>query len=81
MLVFCAPFGLGMACRFLRVIFEKYGYFNAKYKFAADFELMLRFMEKHQIRVGYLPRTIVKMRTGGKTNCACQAGVGPACRS
>jgi len=59
---------LDTAYRFLRVIFEKYGYFNVKYKLAADFELMLRFMEKHQIRVGYLPRTIVKMRTGGKTN-------------
>jgi len=33
---------------------------------AADFELMLRFIEKHRITVGYLPKVIVKMRTGGK---------------
>jgi glycosyltransferase involved in cell wall biosynthesis len=53
-------------CR--REVFEKYGYFNHDFQIAADFELMLRFVEKHQINVGYLPRVIVKMRTGGKAN-------------
>jgi len=53
-------------CR--RQVFEKYGYFNDKLQIAADFELMLRFIEKHQIKVGYLPKVIVKMRTGGKAN-------------
>ncbi|HEG43569.1 MAG TPA: glycosyltransferase [Phycisphaerales bacterium] len=51
-------------CR--REVYEKYGYFRDDMKIAADFELMLRFIEKHQIKVGYLPQTIVKMRTGGK---------------
>jgi len=49
-------------------IFEKYGYFNERFQTAADFELMLRFIEKHLIKVGYLPKVIVKMRTGGKAN-------------
>ena len=49
-------------------IFEKFGYFNAELQIAADFELMLRFIEKHQIKVGYLPKVIVKMRRGGKAN-------------
>jgi len=53
-------------CR--KQIFERYGYFNNKLKVAADFELMLRFIEKHQIKVAYLPKVIVKMRTGGKAN-------------
>ncbi len=44
------------------------GYFNSNLQIAADFELMLRFIEKHQIKVGYLPQCIVKMRTGGKAN-------------
>jgi glycosyltransferase involved in cell wall biosynthesis len=48
--------------------FEKYGYFNEKFHIAADFELMLRFIEKRQIKVGYLPKVIVKMRIGGKAN-------------
>jgi glycosyltransferase involved in cell wall biosynthesis len=53
-------------CR--KQIFEKYGYFNDTFQIAADFELMLRFIEKHQIKVGYLPKVLVKMRTGGKAN-------------
>lgn len=53
-------------CR--KQVFERYGYFNDKFQVAADFELMLRFIEKHQINVGYLPKVIVKMRTGGKAN-------------
>ena len=53
-------------CR--KVLFEKYGYFNEKFQIAADFELMLRFIERHQIKLGYLPKTIVRMRTGGRAN-------------
>jgi glycosyltransferase involved in cell wall biosynthesis len=53
-------------CR--KKIFEKHGYYNDKMQIAADFELMLRFIEKHRIKVGYLPEVIVKMRTGGKAN-------------
>lgn len=51
-------------CR--RDIYKKYGCFRKDMKIAADFELLLRFIEKHRIKVGYLPQTIVKMRTGGK---------------
>ena len=49
-------------------VFERCGYFRPGYRIAADFELMLWFFEKHQIKVGYLPEIIVKMRTGGKAN-------------
>ena len=49
-------------------IFERFGYFNDKLQVAADFELMLRFVEKHQIKIGYLPKVIVKMCKGGKAN-------------
>jgi glycosyltransferase involved in cell wall biosynthesis len=53
-------------CR--KQVFEKYGYLNEEFQIAADFELMLRFIEKHKIKVGYLPKVIVKMRNGGKAN-------------
>jgi glycosyltransferase involved in cell wall biosynthesis len=53
-------------CR--KEVFERFGCFNDKLQVAADFELMLRFIEKHNIRVGYLPKVIVKMRKGGKAN-------------
>lgn len=49
-------------------IYKKYGYFDLSFKLAADFELMLRFLEKHQISSCYLPKPIIKMRLGGATN-------------
>ncbi len=49
-----------------REVFEKYGYFNPNLSIASDFELLLRFIEKYHIKIGYQPQVIVKMRTGGK---------------
>ena len=53
-------------CR--KEIFERFGYFNDKLQIAADFELMLRLIEKHRIKIDYLPKVIVKMSTCGKAN-------------
>ena len=49
-------------------IYKKYGYFDLSFKLAADFELMLRFLEKYEISSCYLPEVIVKMRLGGASN-------------
>ncbi len=49
-------------------LFERYGHFRTDMPCSADFELMLRFIERNKIRVGYLPKTMVIMRTGGVTN-------------
>ena len=49
-------------------IYDKYGLFNLNYQLAADFEIMLRFIEKHKITTKYLNQSLVKMRLGGKTN-------------
>lgn len=51
-----------------RESYEKFGYFNLTYSLAADFELMLRFVEKHHIKLQYLPEYLVKMRLGGATS-------------
>jgi glycosyltransferase involved in cell wall biosynthesis len=51
-----------------RHIYEKYGKFNLELKSAADYELMLRFIHRHQISLQYLPQFTVKMRAGGKSN-------------
>lgn len=51
-----------------REVYEKYGYFNLKYPLAADFELMLRFVEKYHIKLYYLQEHLVKMRLGGATS-------------
>jgi len=51
-------------------IYQKYGGFNTQLRSAADYELMLRFIHKHKIKLGYLPEFIVKMRTGGQSNAS-----------
>jgi glycosyltransferase involved in cell wall biosynthesis len=51
-----------------RSVYERFGGFDRSYSLAADFELMLRFLEIHKIRVRYVPEVWVKMRTGGVTN-------------
>jgi glycosyltransferase involved in cell wall biosynthesis len=50
-----------------RTIYEKYGNFDTSFKVSADFELMLRFIEKGNIRTFYIPETFVSMRYGGKS--------------
>ena len=49
-------------------IYNKYGYFNTNFKIAADYELMLRFLEKHKISTYYTPEVFIKMRIGGTSN-------------
>ncbi|MCD6317842.1 glycosyltransferase [Candidatus Aerophobetes bacterium] len=51
-----------------RWVYEKYGYFNLDFPIAADYELMLRLLEKYKIRSCYVSKVLVKMRTGGKSN-------------
>jgi glycosyltransferase involved in cell wall biosynthesis len=49
-------------------VYNRYGLFNLNFKLAADFEIMLRFLEKHKISSFYLQESIIKMRLGGATN-------------
>lgn len=51
-----------------RRVYEKYGFFNLDFKIAADYELMLRFLEKYQLRSCYIPKIMIKMRKGGESN-------------
>ena len=50
-----------------RKIFKKYGVFKKELDFAADFDLMLRFIEKEKIQTFYSSGPKVKMRFGGRT--------------
>lgn len=50
-----------------RQCFEKFGSFDITYDVSADFELMLRFVEKGGIDIKYLDRYFVKMRVGGES--------------
>jgi glycosyltransferase involved in cell wall biosynthesis len=49
-------------------VYDKYGLFNLDYELAADFELMLRFIDRYKIKIDYIPEFFVKMRLGGETN-------------
>jgi len=51
-----------------REVYQRLGNFNLEFKTAADYELMLRFIHKHNIALSYLPVYTVKMRTGGQSN-------------
>ena len=49
-------------------MYERYGKFDLSFKSAADYELMLRFIQKNKITLGYLNEFTVKMRVGGQSN-------------
>jgi glycosyltransferase involved in cell wall biosynthesis len=51
-------------------VYNRFGDFNLNFKTAADYELMLRFIHKHKIRLAYLPEFTIKMRVGGKSNAS-----------
>lgn len=53
-----------------RRVYDKVGFFNLALKTAADYELMLRIFVRHRFNIQYLPRVIVKMRTGGASNAS-----------
>ena len=51
-----------------RNVYQKYGVFDLEFRFAADFELMLRLIEREHIKLVYLPEPLVRMRLGGITS-------------
>jgi len=46
-------------------IYKKYGVFKTDYKIAADYEILVRFLEKYKISYYYIQLPIIKMRIGG----------------
>lgn len=51
-------------------VYSKFGTFNLDFKTSADYELMLRFIHKHQIKLVYLNEFIIKMRIGGQSTAS-----------
>lgn len=51
-----------------RGVYSRYGLFDTAYDVSADFELMLRFIGKHEVKTRYLSGVLVKMRMGGVSN-------------
>ena len=51
-----------------KVVYEKFGDFDTNIRISADFEIMLRFLEKFNVPSSYLSKVIVRMRSGGESN-------------
>ena len=51
-----------------RDVYTRLGGFDLAFAVAADFELMLRFLEVHGIASAYVPEVLVEMRAGGASN-------------
>jgi len=51
-----------------RRIFEEWGYYDTSFKVSADYEAMLRYLWKANIKLAYVPEVMVKMRVGGESN-------------
>ncbi len=51
-----------------REVFERFGLYDTSFRIAADYDAMLRYLVKGQIKLAYIPEVLVKMRVGGESN-------------
>ena len=49
-------------------VYEKHGLFDLSYKISADYDFILRIFKDSELKFGYIPKVITKMRTGGISN-------------
>jgi len=51
-----------------RTVIEQWGGYDTRFRIAADYDAILRYFGKGNIRAAYIPRVLVKMRLGGESN-------------
>ncbi|MDP2829721.1 MAG: glycosyltransferase family 2 protein [Sulfuricellaceae bacterium] len=51
-----------------RSVIQQWGGFDTDFRIAADYDAMLRYLARGQIRLAYIPEVLVKMRVGGESN-------------
>lgn len=49
-------------------VYERLGDFDTRYRIAADYDSILRFLAVGKIRAAYIPEVLVRMRAGGVSN-------------
>jgi glycosyltransferase involved in cell wall biosynthesis len=49
-------------------VYLKHGVFDKSFKIAADYDFMLRIYKDYDLKFGYLPKVVTKMRVGGVSN-------------
>jgi len=51
-----------------RRVYERLGAFDTRYRIAADYDCILRFLGRGGVEPAYIPEVLVKMRVGGASN-------------
>ncbi|SDX83621.1 glycosyltransferase family 2 protein [Citreimonas salinaria] len=51
-----------------RGVFDRLGLYDTSYRIAADYDAMLRYLVRGNLRLAYVPRVFVNMRMGGESN-------------
>jgi glycosyltransferase len=51
-----------------RSVIERFGGYDASYRIAADYDAILRYFGRGNLKAVYLPEVLVKMRLGGESN-------------
>ena len=55
---------------FKRRVYQEHGLYNLDMPTAADYELLVRMLVRHQIQATYIPQVLVQMRVGGSSNAS-----------
>jgi len=55
--------------------FEQNGGYDTSFKCSADYELMLRFLYKNELKAAYVNKSLVRMRMGGVSNCTLKGRI------
>ena len=58
-----------------RSVYERFGLYRTDLGTAADYEMMVRLLVKHEIQVAYIPEVLVHMRSGGASNASLAARI------
>lgn len=51
-----------------REVFDNWGLYDKEMRIAADYDAMLRYLNKGNVTLEYIPKVLVKMRVGGESN-------------
>ncbi len=51
-----------------REVFERHGAYDTRFRIAADYDAILRWFSREDLRPVYIPEVLVKMRLGGESN-------------
>jgi GT2 family glycosyltransferase len=62
-----------------RHVIETWGGYDTRYRISADYDCILRYFGKGQVRAIYLPRVLVKMRVGGESNASLKKIIRKSC--